>query len=190
MEGALTDRGIMHHQINKYMRSTASLPNGSLMLSVFTSLQHTMLVPGFYFTLPRYVSCSVMSDSLWPPELYSPSGSSVCARQEYRSVLPFPSPGESSQPRDWTQVSCITADSLLSEPPWKPNIVSLGMHITFPKKQSYVQKALTSVFLQMVHYMIHESSFLLKCLPSSHSVSRHFWRITEGVGRHRRSELL
>ena len=29
------------------------------------------------------------------------------SRQEYWSGLPFPSPGESSQPRDWTQVSHI-----------------------------------------------------------------------------------
>ena len=29
------------------------------------------------------------------------------SRQEYWSGLPFPSPGESSQPRDRTQVSCI-----------------------------------------------------------------------------------
>ena len=38
-------------------------------------------------------------------------------RQEYWSGL-FPSPGESSQPRDQTQVSC-TADTLLPEPPGK-----------------------------------------------------------------------
>ena len=29
------------------------------------------------------------------------------SRQEYWSGLPFPPPGESSQPRDQTQVSCI-----------------------------------------------------------------------------------
>ena len=29
------------------------------------------------------------------------------SRQEYWSGLLFPSPGESSQPRDWTQVSCL-----------------------------------------------------------------------------------
>ena len=29
------------------------------------------------------------------------------SRQEYWSGLPFPSPGGSSWPRDWTQVSCI-----------------------------------------------------------------------------------
>ena len=29
-------------------------------------------------------------------------------RQEYWSLLPFPSPGESSQPRDWTHVSYVS----------------------------------------------------------------------------------
>ena len=37
--------------------------------------------------------------------------------QEYWSGLPFPSPGESSQPRDQTQVSALQADSLLYKPP-------------------------------------------------------------------------
>ena len=39
----------------------------------------------------------------------SPPGSSVHGfpRQEYWSGLPFPSPGESFQLRDWTHVSCI-----------------------------------------------------------------------------------
>ena len=31
------------------------------------------------------------------------------SRQEYWSGLPLPSPGGSSQPRDWTQVSCIAS---------------------------------------------------------------------------------
>ena len=29
-------------------------------------------------------------------------------RQEYWSKLPFPSPGKSSQPRNWTRISCIS----------------------------------------------------------------------------------
>ena len=37
--------------------------------------------------------------------------------QEYWSGLPFPSPGESSPPRDRTQVSTLQADALPSEPP-------------------------------------------------------------------------
>ena len=55
------------------------------------------------------LSCSVVSDSLWPHELLPirllcPWGFS---RQEYWSVLPCLPPGESSQPRNQTQVSCI-----------------------------------------------------------------------------------
>ena len=38
------------------------------------------------------------------------------SRQEYWSGLPFPSPGESSWPRDPT----LQADALTSEPPGKP----------------------------------------------------------------------
>ena len=30
------------------------------------------------------------------------------SRQEYWSGLPFPTPGESSQPRDWTHISCAS----------------------------------------------------------------------------------
>ena len=44
------------------------------------------------------------------------------SRQEYWSGLPFSSPGGSSKTRDRTLVSC-TADSLLTEPPGKPNTV-------------------------------------------------------------------
>ena len=39
------------------------------------------------------------------------------SRQEYWSGLPFPSPGESSQPRDQTRVSTFQADALTAEPP-------------------------------------------------------------------------
>ena len=55
------------------------------------------------------LSHSVMSDSLQPHRLHParllcPWGFS---RQEYLSGLPCPPPGESSQPRDQTQVSHI-----------------------------------------------------------------------------------
>ena len=49
-----------------------------------------------------------MSKSLQPHGLYSPSSLSMrFSRQEYWSGLPFPIRG-SSQPRDWTQVSCVS----------------------------------------------------------------------------------
>ena len=54
------------------------------------------------------VSSSVMSDSLWPHELYRPPGSSV------HGILPrilewvaIPISRGSSQSRDWTWVSCV-----------------------------------------------------------------------------------
>ena len=42
------------------------------------------------------------------------------SKQEYWSALPFPSPGDFSQPRDWTHVSCIGRHSLPLVPPGKP----------------------------------------------------------------------
>ena len=42
------------------------------------------------------------------------------SRQEYWSGVPFPSPGESSWPRDETRVSCIAGGLLAAEPPGKP----------------------------------------------------------------------
>ena len=50
-----------------------------------------------------------VSDSFAIPWTVAPQAplSTEFSRQEYWSVLPFPSPGESSQPRDRTQVSCI-----------------------------------------------------------------------------------
>ena len=39
------------------------------------------------------------------------------SRQEYWSGLPFPSPGGSSQFRDWTRVSCIAGRFFTTEPP-------------------------------------------------------------------------
>ena len=44
-------------------------------------------------------------------------------RQEYWSVLPFPSSGESSQPRNWILISCIGRRFLTAEPSGKPRSV-------------------------------------------------------------------
>ena len=74
---------------------------------------------------PRYVcvSCSVVSDSLWSHDC-SPPGFSVHGILQTRIlewvVISFTR--GSSQPRDWTQVSCMQADSLQSGPPGKPPV--------------------------------------------------------------------
>ena len=44
-------------------------------------------------------------------------------RQEYWSGLPFPSPGESSWPRDWTCVPCIGRQILYHWATRKPRII-------------------------------------------------------------------
>ena len=52
-------------------------------------------------------SRSVMSDSLRPHELYSPRNSPGQNAGDLHSAFWFPFSRGSSQPRDWTQVSCI-----------------------------------------------------------------------------------
>ena len=71
------------------------------------------------------VSCSGMPYSLWiDPKDYNLPGSSVHGILQTRIlewvVISFTR--GSSQPRDWTQVSCMQADSLQSGPPGKPPV--------------------------------------------------------------------
>ena len=60
-------------------------------------------------TMCAVLSCSVVSDSLWPHGLWPTR--LLCPwgffRQVYYSGLPCPPPRESSQPRNWIQVSSI-----------------------------------------------------------------------------------
>ena len=68
------------------------------------------VLSGYYFYIYVYVcTCSVMSDSAtsWTAAHETPVSMGF-PRQEYWSGLPFPSPGESSQPRDQTHVSCVS----------------------------------------------------------------------------------
>ena len=41
------------------------------------------------------------------------------SRHEYWNGLPFPSPGDYSQPRDWTHIFCIAGRFFTTEPPGK-----------------------------------------------------------------------
>ena len=54
----------------------------------------------------KLLSCIWLFATPWT-EAYQVSLSMEFSRQEYWSGLSFPSPGDSSQPRDWTQVSYI-----------------------------------------------------------------------------------
>ena len=67
----------------------------------------------------------VVSNSLWSHGLYSPPGSSVRGFLQARILewVVNPFSRESSWPRDWTGSPALQADSLLSEPPWKPHTI-------------------------------------------------------------------
>ena len=86
--------------------------------SKFTSLALLLtLIPGEFIPLPGTdLFCtrvcavtSVVSDTSWPLQTVAHQAplSMGFSRQEYWSGLPCPPPGESSWPRDQTQVSCI-----------------------------------------------------------------------------------
>ena len=71
-------------------------------------------------------SCSVVSSSLRPHGLYVARQaplSMVFFRQEYRSELPFPSPGALPNPGIKPGSPSLQADSLPSEPPGKPKLL-------------------------------------------------------------------
>ena len=51
------------------------------------------------------------------------------SRQEYRSGLPFPSPGDLPNPGIEPRSPALQADSLLSEPPGKPGDEYCNPHI-------------------------------------------------------------
>ena len=60
------------------------------------------------------------------------------SRQEYWSGLPFPSPGKSSWPRDWTRVSCL-AGKLHSKGYDKPRQQHIKKQRHFANKGPYSQ---------------------------------------------------
>ena len=68
------------------------------------------------------VSCSVASGLFTAPwtVAHQTSLSMEFSSQEYWSSLPFPSPGVLSNPGIKSRSSALLADSLQSEPPWKP----------------------------------------------------------------------
>jgi len=75
--------------------------------------------------------------TLCDPMGYSLSGSSVHGSLQARMLewVAIPFSRESSQPRDQTPVSCIKADSSLSEPPGKPlldHMVALSLDFKAP----------------------------------------------------------
>ena len=80
------------------------------------------------YSLHVYVlSCSAMSDFLWPHG-QQPARSSVHEVLQ-AEILEW----EDSQPKDWNWVFCMQADSLPSEPPRKLPFLHRIQQILFPK---------------------------------------------------------
>ena len=84
----------------------------SIVSSSISRVQAEIQTSGLFTVCCSYYivkwSCSVMSNPLWPWTVtYQAPLSMGFSRQEYWSGLPFPSPGDSSQPKDWTRVSHI-----------------------------------------------------------------------------------
>ena len=82
-------------------------------------------------------SCSVMSDSLWPHELYSPWN----FPGQYTGVgKPFPSPGDLPNPRVEPRSPTLQADFLPAEAQGKPKNTGVGslslLQWIFPTEES------------------------------------------------------
>ena len=80
-----------------------------------------------YYLQRNVLSHSVMSDSLQPHGLQRAHQAPLSmgfSQQEYWSGLPFPSPGTLLDPGIEPESPALLVDSLLSEPPGKPNSYS------------------------------------------------------------------
>ena len=79
-------------------------------LNLPTSLHACVLGCIWLFATPWIIDCQILLSMLFP-------------RQEYWSGLPFPSPGNLPDPRDWTCISCISCIAggfFTTEPPGMP----------------------------------------------------------------------
>ena len=82
---------------------------------------------GLVFTTAQCASHSVVSDSLQWTEAHQGPLSMKFNKQEYWSVLLFPSPGDLPDPGIKSRSSALQADFLPSEPPGKP-LTTISSH--------------------------------------------------------------
>ena len=140
---------LAHHQASSLL-VLSSCPSGPvfqtklssslLCLLVFSTLLQPATMGVYYETWKMKVTqwCLI----LWDPMDCSLPGPSIHGILQARILkwVTFPFSRESSQPRDWTQVSCIASDSLPSEPPGKPKNTGAGslslLQEIFPTQES------------------------------------------------------
>ena len=108
--------------LNQFLFEVFTLPYFKYLLSVFVQYARAFLNS---YTQSVCVSCSAMSDSLWPHGLNPPPVRRILQARILVWIAMLSSRGF-SQPRDWSRTSYILywqADSLLSEPPVKPSLI-------------------------------------------------------------------
>ena len=111
-----------HSQINKYQKEKKD-PRAQVWSQSMSSALLNKALTGAGHLKWKWIR-SVVSDSLWPHGL-QPTGLLSpwkFSRQEYWSGVPFPSPGDLSDPGIEPGSSTLQADSLPSELPGKPKI--------------------------------------------------------------------
>ena len=89
--------------LNQFLFEVFTLPYFKYLLSVFVQYARAFLNS---YTQSVCVSCSAMSDSLWPHGLNPPPVRRILKARILEWVA-ISSCWGSSWPRDWTQVSCI-----------------------------------------------------------------------------------
>ena len=86
-------------------------------------------------------------------------------RQEYCSVLPFPSPGDLPDPGIKPESPALQADALLTEPPWKP-IKGTKVHIKCQYFFGFQSRICST--LQLLEYCAYCGNTMFHNLPSRH----------------------
>ena len=77
-------------------------------------------------------------------------------RQEYWSGLPFPPPGGSSWPRDWTCVSYVAGGFFTAEPPGKSRIdTSSSLNAQWNSLQKSMGQIANSYWLPVLHMVMY-----------------------------------
>ena len=90
------------------------------------------------FYVLSYFSCIRLFAILWTVALQAPLSMGF-SRQEYRTGLPFPPPGDLPNPGIEPRSPTLQADSLAAEPPGKPENTGVGSlslrHQIFPTQE-------------------------------------------------------
>ena len=98
--------------------------------TMFQELCYSFILSQLIFTMVVVYSLSrvCLFVTPWTIALQAPLSMGF-PRQEYWSSLPFPSPGDLPDPGIEPRSPALQADSLLTEPPGKPNIYNKAMQL-------------------------------------------------------------